>query len=168
MRREGVLGTFIDNSVCILINKIIIIISKISLSSLLEWGGCNRVISAGYSQTLSTSSVVRNEILCTDIRNGLTKIIRPEVDESPVELLRASFYQLVLLFSVIYFSVVFDTFLIMSRFSVPTWPYRFAINRWKSGICTPSVCCDECHEPVRLLSTWFGTVISFIIVYNLL
>uniref|UniRef100_A0A914VYZ2 Uncharacterized protein n=1 Tax=Plectus sambesii TaxID=2011161 RepID=A0A914VYZ2_9BILA len=58
----------------------------------LEWGGAYQVITAGYSQTLSTSTVVRNDVLITDIRTGLTKTIRPEADESPVELLRVSFY----------------------------------------------------------------------------
>lgn len=36
----------------------------------LEWGGPLRVISAAYTPTLSTSAVVRNELVVTDIRTG--------------------------------------------------------------------------------------------------
>ncbi|TKR92096.1 hypothetical protein L596_006812 [Steinernema carpocapsae] len=59
----------------------------------LEWGGSNIIVSAAYSNALSTSSVVRNDIFATDICTGMKKRIRPEVDESPIELMRVSFYQ---------------------------------------------------------------------------
>ncbi|KAK0429332.1 hypothetical protein QR680_011326 [Steinernema hermaphroditum] len=59
----------------------------------LEWGGSNIIVSAAYSNALSTSSVVRNDIFATDICTGTKKRIRPEVDESPIELMRVSFYQ---------------------------------------------------------------------------
>ncbi len=36
----------------------------------LEWGGGHAVISSGYSQTLSTSTVVRNELFLTDTHTG--------------------------------------------------------------------------------------------------
>lgn len=66
------------------------------------------LISAAYSTSLSASSTVRNDVFATDIRTGNTvyvfaftkyrtigvkKRIRPEADESPIELLRVSFYQ---------------------------------------------------------------------------
>lgn len=38
--------------------------------SFLEWGDTNQVVSAGYSQALSISTVVRNELRITDIRTG--------------------------------------------------------------------------------------------------
>ncbi|KAH7730169.1 hypothetical protein AAVH_02662 [Aphelenchoides avenae] len=59
----------------------------------LEWGGSNMIISAAYSSSLSASSTVRNDVFATDIRTGVKKRIRPEADESPIELLRVSFYQ---------------------------------------------------------------------------
>uniref|UniRef100_A0A183FHF4 WD_REPEATS_REGION domain-containing protein n=1 Tax=Heligmosomoides polygyrus TaxID=6339 RepID=A0A183FHF4_HELPZ len=60
----------------------------------LEWGGTYIVLTAGYNHSLSTAQVVRNDIFATDIRTGkLKRRIRPEADESPVTLLRVSFYQ---------------------------------------------------------------------------
>ncbi|KIH56848.1 hypothetical protein ANCDUO_12968 [Ancylostoma duodenale] len=59
----------------------------------LEWGGTYTVLTAGYNHSLSTAQVVRNDIFATDIRTGLKRRIRPEADESPVTLLRVSFYQ---------------------------------------------------------------------------
>ncbi len=59
----------------------------------MDWGGEHSVISSGYAQTLSTSTVVRNELFSTDIRTGLSKALRPETDESPIEMLRVSYYQ---------------------------------------------------------------------------
>lgn len=58
----------------------------------LEWVGANHLISAAYTQTLSTYAVVRNELFLTDVRTGLSKVIRPECDESPIELLRVSHF----------------------------------------------------------------------------
>ncbi len=34
--------------------------------------------------------VVKNEVYATDVRSGLTKVVRPEADESPINLLRVS------------------------------------------------------------------------------
>ena len=51
-------------------------------------------MTSGNSQTLSTSAVVRNEILYTNIRTGRTRAVRPETDESAVSMLRCSYYQL--------------------------------------------------------------------------
>ncbi|KHJ78871.1 hypothetical protein OESDEN_21501, partial [Oesophagostomum dentatum] len=72
----------------------------------LEWGGTYTVLTAGYNHSLSTAQVVRNDIFATDIRTeifehfsrdikilGVKRRIRPEADESPVTLLRVSFYQ---------------------------------------------------------------------------
>ncbi|WKX90682.1 hypothetical protein Q1695_009490 [Nippostrongylus brasiliensis] len=59
----------------------------------LEWGGTYIVLTAGYSHSLSTAQVVRNDIFATDIRTGVKRRIRPEADESPITLLRVSFYQ---------------------------------------------------------------------------
>ncbi|KAK5965734.1 WD domain G-beta repeat protein [Trichostrongylus colubriformis] len=59
----------------------------------LEWGGIYIVLTAGYNHSLSTAQVVRNDIFATDIRTGVKRRIRPEADESPVTLLRVSFYQ---------------------------------------------------------------------------
>lgn len=52
-----------------------------------------QVISAGHTQTLSSlSSIVRNELYHTDVRTGASKVIRPEADESPIELIRVSHF----------------------------------------------------------------------------
>ncbi|EYB89199.1 hypothetical protein Y032_0234g3125 [Ancylostoma ceylanicum] len=59
----------------------------------LEWGGTYTVLTAGYNHSLSTAQIVRNDIFATDIRTGVKRRIRPEGDESPVTLLRVSFYQ---------------------------------------------------------------------------
>ncbi|VDM58750.1 unnamed protein product [Angiostrongylus costaricensis] len=59
----------------------------------LEWGGAYTVITSGYSHSLSTAQVVRNDLFATDIRTGMKRRIRPEADESPITLLRVSFYQ---------------------------------------------------------------------------
>ncbi|VDO20450.1 unnamed protein product [Haemonchus placei] len=59
----------------------------------LEWGGTYIILTAGYNHSLSTTQVVRNDIFATDIRTGVKRRIRPEADESPVTLLRVSFYQ---------------------------------------------------------------------------
>uniref|UniRef100_A0A0K0CU95 WD_REPEATS_REGION domain-containing protein n=1 Tax=Angiostrongylus cantonensis TaxID=6313 RepID=A0A0K0CU95_ANGCA len=59
----------------------------------LEWGGAYTVITSGYSHSLSTAQVVRNDLFATDIRTGIKRRIRPEADESPITLLRVSFYQ---------------------------------------------------------------------------
>lgn len=58
----------------------------------LEWSGADHIVSSGHCQTLSTSSVVRNEILLTDIRTGFSRRLRGECDESPVEMLRVSYF----------------------------------------------------------------------------
>ncbi|KAI1731485.1 WD repeat-containing protein 11 [Ditylenchus destructor] len=59
----------------------------------LEWGGSNILISAAYSASLSSSSTVRNDVFATDIRTGVKRRIRQEAEESPIELIRVSFYQ---------------------------------------------------------------------------
>uniref|UniRef100_A0A914CEA4 WD repeat-containing protein 11 n=1 Tax=Acrobeloides nanus TaxID=290746 RepID=A0A914CEA4_9BILA len=58
----------------------------------LEWGGPNMLISTAYSTSLSAQSTIRNDVFATDIRTGRKKRIRPEADESPIELIRVSFY----------------------------------------------------------------------------
>ena len=50
------------------------------------------MITAAYSASLSASMTVRNDIFATDIRTGAKKRIREEVEESPVEILRVSYY----------------------------------------------------------------------------
>ncbi|CAD5209379.1 unnamed protein product [Bursaphelenchus xylophilus] len=57
----------------------------------LEWGGSDLIITAGYSTSLS-SSTVRNDLFITNIRTGQKKRLRPEAEESPIELLRVSHY----------------------------------------------------------------------------
>ncbi|VDN27225.1 unnamed protein product [Cylicostephanus goldi] len=59
----------------------------------LEWGGTYTVLTAGYNHSLSTAHVVKNDIYAIDIRTGVKRRIRPEADESPVTLLRVSYYQ---------------------------------------------------------------------------
>ncbi|CAJ0593137.1 unnamed protein product [Cylicocyclus nassatus] len=59
----------------------------------LEWGGNYTVLTAGYNHSLSTAHVVKNDIYAIDIRTGVKRRIRPEADESPVTLLRVSYYQ---------------------------------------------------------------------------
>ncbi|KAJ1371752.1 hypothetical protein KIN20_033753 [Parelaphostrongylus tenuis] len=59
----------------------------------LEWGGTFTVITSGYNHSLSSAQVVRNDLFATDIRTGMKRRIRPEADESPITLLRVSFYQ---------------------------------------------------------------------------
>uniref|UniRef100_A0A9J2NZE4 WD repeat-containing protein 11 n=2 Tax=Ascaris TaxID=6251 RepID=A0A9J2NZE4_ASCLU len=58
----------------------------------LDWGGPHTLISAAYAHSLSTSPLVKNDIFVTDIRTGESKRLRPEVEETPVEMLRVSFY----------------------------------------------------------------------------
>ncbi|CAI5440150.1 unnamed protein product [Caenorhabditis angaria] len=58
----------------------------------LEWGGVYSLVTAGFNHSLSASQIVRNEIFITDIRTGLARRIRPEVDESPISILRVSYY----------------------------------------------------------------------------
>uniref|UniRef100_A0A1I7XMY1 WD_REPEATS_REGION domain-containing protein n=1 Tax=Heterorhabditis bacteriophora TaxID=37862 RepID=A0A1I7XMY1_HETBA len=58
----------------------------------LEWGGAYTLVTAGYNHALSTIQLVRNDISATDIRTGICRRIRPESDESPVSMLRVSFY----------------------------------------------------------------------------
>ncbi|VDK49747.1 unnamed protein product [Anisakis simplex] len=58
----------------------------------LDWGGPHTLVSAAYAHSLSTSPLVRNDIFVTDIRTGESKRLRPEVEETPVEMLRVSFY----------------------------------------------------------------------------
>ncbi|KAL3999054.1 hypothetical protein ACH3XW_17590 [Acanthocheilonema viteae] len=58
----------------------------------IDWCGPHKLISAAYVHSLSTSSLVRNDIFITDIRTGESKRLRPEVEETPVEMLRVSFY----------------------------------------------------------------------------
>ncbi|MFH4977930.1 hypothetical protein AB6A40_004639 [Gnathostoma spinigerum] len=58
----------------------------------LDWGGSYTLLSAAFAHSPNSSPVVRNDILVTDIRTGKSERLRPEVDESPVEILRVSFY----------------------------------------------------------------------------
>ncbi|VDK74570.1 unnamed protein product [Litomosoides sigmodontis] len=58
----------------------------------IDWCGPHKLISAAYAHSLSTSSLVKNGIFITDIRTGESKRLRPEVEETPVEMLRVSFY----------------------------------------------------------------------------
>ncbi|CAI4230009.1 unnamed protein product [Auanema sp. JU1783] len=58
----------------------------------LEWGGAYTILTAGYNHALSTTHIVRNDIYATDIRTGISRRIRPEYDESPVSLVRVSYY----------------------------------------------------------------------------
>ncbi|CAB3407532.1 unnamed protein product [Caenorhabditis bovis] len=58
----------------------------------LEWGGVYSLVTAGYNHSLSASQVVRNEVFITDIRTGIGRRIRPEVDESPISIIRVSYY----------------------------------------------------------------------------
>lgn len=61
--------------------------------SCLEWSDSTQLVSAGHTQTLSSlSSIVRNELYHTDVRTGSSKVIRPEADESPIELIRVSHF----------------------------------------------------------------------------
>ncbi|VDN01132.1 unnamed protein product [Thelazia callipaeda] len=57
----------------------------------LDWGGPHKLISAAHVHSLS-SSLVKNDIFVTDIRTGESRRLRPEVEETPVEMLRVSFY----------------------------------------------------------------------------
>lgn len=63
-----------------------------SLVKCLEWGGVYSLVTAGYNHSLSTSQIVRNDVFITDIRTGLAKRIRPETDESPITIIRVSYY----------------------------------------------------------------------------
>ncbi|CAI2312449.1 unnamed protein product [Caenorhabditis sp. 36 PRJEB53466] len=63
-----------------------------SLVKCLEWGGVYSLVTAGYNHSLSTSQIVRNDVFITDIRTGLARRIRPETDESPITLIRVSYY----------------------------------------------------------------------------
>uniref|UniRef100_A0A1I8F043 Uncharacterized protein n=1 Tax=Wuchereria bancrofti TaxID=6293 RepID=A0A1I8F043_WUCBA len=58
----------------------------------MDWCGPHKLISAAYVHSLSTSSLVKNDIFITDIRTGESRRLRPEVEETPVEMLRVSFY----------------------------------------------------------------------------
>ncbi|CAD5206515.1 unnamed protein product [Bursaphelenchus okinawaensis] len=57
----------------------------------LEWGGSDCLVTAAYSASLS-SSTVRNDLFITNIRTGQKKRLRPETEESQIELLRVSYY----------------------------------------------------------------------------
>ncbi|KAM3720262.1 WD repeat-containing protein [Dirofilaria immitis] len=59
----------------------------------IDWCGPHKLISAAYVHSLSTSSLVKNDIFITDIRTGEGKRLRPEVEETSVEMLRVSFYR---------------------------------------------------------------------------
>uniref|UniRef100_A0A8R1EFS1 WDR11 second beta-propeller domain-containing protein n=1 Tax=Caenorhabditis japonica TaxID=281687 RepID=A0A8R1EFS1_CAEJA len=63
-----------------------------SIVKCLEWGGVYSLVTAGYNLSLSASQVVRNDVFITDIRTGLARRIRPEADESPITLIRVSYY----------------------------------------------------------------------------
>ncbi|KJH47154.1 WD domain, G-beta repeat protein [Dictyocaulus viviparus] len=86
---SGVLH-LVDVFTCEIIREFIIHSSPITC---LEWGGAYTIITSGYSHSLSTAQVVRNDLFATDIRTGTKRRIRPEADESPITLLRVSFYQ---------------------------------------------------------------------------
>lgn len=60
----------------------------------LEWCGLDSLISAAYLASLSaSSSLVRNDIFAVDIHTGVKRRIRPEQEESPVEMIRVSHYR---------------------------------------------------------------------------
>lgn len=63
-----------------------------SLVKCLEWGGVYSLVTAGYNHSLSASQIVRNDVFITDIRTGLARRIRPETDESPITIIRVSYY----------------------------------------------------------------------------
>lgn len=63
-----------------------------SLVKCLEWGGVYSLVTAGYNHSLSASQIVRNDVFITDIRSGLARRIRPETDESPITIIRVSYY----------------------------------------------------------------------------
>lgn len=67
---------------------------SVQLSSIkcLEWGGAYSLVTAGYNCSLSSSHFVRNDLFVTDIRTGVSRRIRPEADESPISIIRVSFY----------------------------------------------------------------------------
>uniref|UniRef100_A0A5S6QSA6 WD repeat-containing protein 11 n=1 Tax=Trichuris muris TaxID=70415 RepID=A0A5S6QSA6_TRIMR len=58
----------------------------------LEWSSPEHIVSSGCSQSFSSSTIVRNEVLFTDVRNGSVRVLRPEQDESPIEMLRVSHF----------------------------------------------------------------------------
>uniref|UniRef100_A0A7E4VV83 WD_REPEATS_REGION domain-containing protein n=1 Tax=Panagrellus redivivus TaxID=6233 RepID=A0A7E4VV83_PANRE len=59
----------------------------------LEWVGPDMIISAAYSSSVSAHGSVRNDIFLTNVLTGARKRFRPEGDESPVQLLRVSYYR---------------------------------------------------------------------------
>jgi WD40 repeat protein len=59
----------------------------------LEWAGCDYIVSAAYSSSITANGSVRNDIFVTNVLTGAKSRLRPEADESPVQLLRISFYQ---------------------------------------------------------------------------
>lgn len=63
-----------------------------SLVKCLEWGGVYSLVTAGYNHSVSASQIVRNDVFITDIRTGLARRIRPETDESPITIIRVSYY----------------------------------------------------------------------------
>lgn len=58
----------------------------------LEFNGTNSIISSSYSAALTTSSYVKNHLYVWDIRTGVKKMLRSEVEESPIRMLRVSYY----------------------------------------------------------------------------
>ncbi|CAJ0944439.1 unnamed protein product, partial [Mesorhabditis belari] len=58
-----------------------------------EWTSCNRLLTAGFNHPLSTTNAVRNDLFSIDIRTGISTRVRPESDESPITMMRVSFYR---------------------------------------------------------------------------
>uniref|UniRef100_A0A0K0F676 WD_REPEATS_REGION domain-containing protein n=1 Tax=Strongyloides venezuelensis TaxID=75913 RepID=A0A0K0F676_STRVS len=58
----------------------------------LEFNGPNSIISASYSAALTTSAYVKNHLYVWDIQTGVKKVLRSEVEESPIRMLRVSYY----------------------------------------------------------------------------
>ena len=59
----------------------------------LEWVGCDMIVSASYSSSVSANGAVRNDVILTNALTGAKKRLRPEIDESPIHLIRVSYYQ---------------------------------------------------------------------------
>lgn len=59
----------------------------------LEWAGPDMIISAAYSSSITANGTVRNDLVLIHVLTGAKKRIRPETDESPIQLLRVSYYQ---------------------------------------------------------------------------
>ena len=103
----------------------------------LQWSSVEQLVSCGYSQTLSTSAIVRNELYVTDVANGRVTPLRPEDDESPITIIRCSHYHrctFILTFSRPYSSI-------MKVIAAATWRWRSRRSRSRSGRCRRAASC---------------------------